>query len=273
MIALALSVPALLHALGAVTAGGPAPEGSAAAAPLQDAEAPPVYPEWTGAFTLGIIFTEGNSDTSSAAGTLNFVRRAEIDRWTVDAFWNWAEQGTDSSQSPGDDHDDTDVTTLNYGAGLKYDYFTTEKLYYTGNLSGKADPIAELQIRGIVGAGLGYQVREDDKLKWGVEAGLAYVEENYEGFDSDGFLAARLASNLTWQITKNTSFDQVAETFPSLEDSEDSISKITNSLKTTIAGNWISQIQYVLDYDDSTPPGIEEADHRVVASIGWSLGS
>ena len=269
MIALALSVPALLHALHAVA--GAAAEGSAPAAPLQEAEAPPVYPEWTGAFTLGIIFTEGNSDTSSAAGTFNLVRRAEVDRWTMDAFWNWSEQGTDTSSTPADDSDDTEVTTLNYGAGLKYDYFTTPKLYYTGTLSGKVDPIADLQIRGIGGAGIGYQVREDEKLKWGVEVGLAYVEENYEGFDNDGFLAARLASILTWQISQNTSFDQTAETFPSLEDSEDSISKISNTLKTNIAGNWISQLQYVLDYDDSTPPGVEEADHRVVLGIGWSL--
>src|ERR1700752_3462173 len=100
MIALALSIPALLHALGSVSPGVPTSEDPVPAVPPQEEAAPPVYPEWTGAFTLGIIFTDGNSETRSAAGTFNLVRRAEIDRWTVDAFWNWSEQGTDTSASP-----------------------------------------------------------------------------------------------------------------------------------------------------------------------------
>jgi hypothetical protein len=65
----------------------------------------------------------------------------------------------------------------------------------------------------------------------------------------------------------------VAEVLPSLEESEDLLAKLDNRLKLNITGKWIAQIQYVLEYDDSTPPGVEEADHRVVLGIGWSFGS
>jgi len=51
------------------------------------------------------------------------------------------------------------------------------------------------------------------------------------------------------------------------------IAKFDNRLKLNITGKWIAQIQYVLDFDGSTPNGVEEADHRVVLSVGWSLGS
>jgi len=60
---------------------------------------------------------------------------------------------------------------------------------------------------------------------------------------------------------------------PSLEEGEDVIAKLDNRLKMKITGKWIAQIQYVLDFDGSTPNGVEETDHRVVLSLGWSLGS
>ena len=92
-------------------------------------------------------------------------------------------------------------------------------------------------------------------------------------------LAARLASNLTYQVSKSATFEQVAEVLPSLEDSQDLIAKIDNRLKLNITGKWIAQIQYVLDFDGSVPSGAgpgfdgkEETDHRVVVSLGWSFG-
>ena len=82
-----------------------------------------------------------------------------------------------------------------------------------------------------------------------------------------------MASNLTWQVSKSATFEQVTEVLPSLEDSEDLVAKLDNRLKLNITGKWIAQIQYVLDYDDSTPVDVEEADHRVVLGIGWDFGS
>jgi len=262
-------LPSLVAAAAALSDGTPVP-----AAP-QDAPAPPpVYPQWSGGLAAGTILTEGNSDTLSGNAAFNAQRRDEKDRWTFDAYWNWAQQGTDSSASVGEDTDDDQVTTLNYGGGVKYDYFQTAKLYYYGNAAGKVDPIADLQLRYLAGAGAGWQVREDEKLKWGTELGLSWVDENFEGDDDDAdFLAVRVASNLSWAISSSTSFEQVAEAYPSLEDSEDFIAKLDNRLKMTITGKWIAQLQYVLDYDDSTPPGVSEADHRVVLGLGWSFGA
>jgi len=269
MILSAHLIPALLSAA-AATAEGTAITSSA---PTQDA--PPVeYPQWSGALTAGALMTDGNSENFSANAAFNAQRRGENDRWTYDAFWNWAQQNTDSSTTPGDDRDDPDVTTLNYGGGVKYDYFQTKKLYYYGNGSGKVDPIADLDLRYILGAGLGYQVREDEKLKWGTELGLSYLDENYQGSTDDSeFVALRLASNLAWVLSSRTTFEQVAEAYPGLETTDDFVAKLDNRLKMILTGKWIAQIQYVLDFTNSTPPGIEEADHRVVLGIGWSFGA
>lgn len=242
----------------------------------QDAPPPPPLPHWSGALALGASWTDGNTETETISGTFNAVRRDEKDRWTFDLFGNYGST-TDTIT------DDKDTTTNNSGGGIKYDYFWKEKTYLFGNGSGKVDHVADLDLRVILGAGVGYQWTETEKTKWGTELGLSYVDEDFEDDDFDAdFVAARLASNLTYQISKSATFEQVAELLPSLEDSEDVIAKVDNRLKLNITGKWIAQIQYVLDFDGSVPtgsdgPGIadgkEETDHRVVLSLGWDFGS
>lgn len=258
-----LLLPLLVTALAAAGADG---------APLVQ-DAAPVYPQWSGALSLGASWTNGNTETESVTGNFNAVRRAEKDRWTFDAFANYGST-TDTL---------TDVkttTTNNSGAGAKYDYFYSKKAYLFGNGSGKVDHVADLDLRAVLGAGAGYQWKESEKFKWGTELGLSYVDEDFEddAFDAE-FVAARIGSNLTYQISKSASFEQVAEILPSLEDSNDVIAKIDNRLKLNITGKWIAQIQYVLDFDGSVPTGAgpgpdgkEETDHRIVLGLGWSFG-
>jgi putative salt-induced outer membrane protein YdiY len=262
MSALAISIPLLLEVLAAASADASHQE----AAPAAE-EAPPEYPEWTGAFTLGALWTDGNTITESIATSLNLQRRDEKDRWTLGLYGNY---GKTEDSVTGEE----DVTTNNSGGDLKYDYFATEKLYFFANTGAKVDHEADLDLRWLAGAGAGYQWVENDKVKWGTELGLAHIDEDFEDDTADEeFLAARVASNLAYAISKNSSFEQVAEVYPSLEDSEDLLAKVDNRLKMNISGNWIGQIQYVFEFDDSTPPDVKEADHRVLASIGWSLGS
>jgi len=231
--------------------------------PPQDAVAAPALPHWSGALSIGATWTDGNTETTTFNANFNAQRRGEDDRWTFDAFSNYGES------SPG-----TLVTSNNHGGGAKYDYFFSPKLYSYGQGQSKVDHVADLDLRYILGAGAGYQWFESEKTKWGTELGLSYVDEDYEDDTSDeSFLGLRVASNLAYQISKTAAFEQVAEAYPSLEDSDDVVAKLDNRLKLNITGKWIAQIQYVLDFNSSPPNFVEETDHRVVLGLGWSFGS
>jgi len=246
---------------------------------LQDA--PPTTPQWKGTLALGGTWTEGNTETQSFAASFNAERRAEKDRWTFDAFANYG-SSTELVITPPTFEEEKDTTVNNSGGGVKYDYFWTPRTYLYGNSNAKVDHIAALDLRWTVGTGVGYQWKETEKIKWGTDVGLSYVDEDLEGTSDDTeFLAARLASNLAYQISKTAAFEQVAEILPSLEDSEDVIARVDNRLKLNITGKWIAMIQYVLDFDGSPlagplgpgiPDGKDETDHRVVLSVGWNFG-
>ena len=267
MTSTALLLTTLIGVLGKGGASSPAE-----APRLQDP--PPSYPQWNGALTFGALWTAGNTENETVSGAFNAQRRGADDRWTLDLYTNYgkAQVAKDDPATPANE-EDTDVTTNNSGGGLKYDYFLSKKLYLFANGTGKVDHVADLDLRYILGLGAGYQVKETEKLKWGTELGLSYVDENFEDNSADAsFVAARIGSNLTCQLSKTTSFEQVAELLPSLENSEDLLAKVDNRLKASLGGKWIAQLQYVLEFDDSVPPGNRESDHRVVLSIGWSFG-
>src|SRR5262245_16572189 len=216
----------LLATLLATRGAGDAPSTTPSPA-RQDPASPPEYPQWSGALTLGSTWTTGNTENTTFGGTLNAVRRAEKDRWTFDLYGNYGKTSTDDDDPA---TEDTKTTVSNYGSSLKYDYFWSKKTYLFGNGTGKIDHVAELDLRYTFGAGLGYQWKETEKVKWGTEAGVSYVDENFEDDTADAdFVAARLASNLTWQISQSAAFEQVAEVLPSLEDSEDLLAKLDRS--------------------------------------------
>lgn len=253
----------------ALALAGSSPDVTPATSPLPFAEdAPaPELPHWSGTLSLGATWTAGNTETETVTGAFNSERRGEKDRWTFDAFVNYGST-TDTAT------DVKSTTTNNSGGSAKYDYFQSEKLFYYGTGSGKVDHVATLNLRTVLGAGLGYQWKETEKVKWATDLGLSWVDEDFEDNSADAsFLAARLGSNLAYQISKTSVFEQVTEVLPSLEDSNDLIAKLDNRLKLNITGKWIAQIQYVLDFDGSVPDGKKETDHRVVLSVGWSFGS
>jgi putative salt-induced outer membrane protein YdiY len=225
-------------------------------------DAPEEFPQWSGSLAFGTIWTAGNTENTTINGNFNAERRGEMDRWTIGLYGNYG------TTDPGNIE-----TTNNSGGGVKYDYFQTPKLYWYGNGQAKVDHVADLNLRTILGAGAGYQWFETEKSKWGTELGLSYVDEDFADDSADAsFTSVRVASNYTRHLSKTTTFEQVAEAFPSLEDSSDFVAKVDSRLKLNITGKWIAQIQYVLDFDDSTPAGVKEADHRVVLGIGWAFG-
>jgi putative salt-induced outer membrane protein YdiY len=236
-----------------------------ASAPLaQDAAAEPSKVEWTGSFTLGATLTSGNSESTGINSSFDAERRAEHDRWTGKAFWNYVST-TDQTT------DDSFISTRKGGASLKYDYFATKEIYYNAIAGADSDTVADLTLRSYIGAGVGFQWREEEAFKWGSEVGLTHFAEDRKLSDDSDYIAARLANNLFWQINAQTSFEQTAEAFPSIEDVEDFYGKLDNKAKVKLSDSMYAQLQYVLDYDNTPSNNRDRDDHTLTLGVGWSF--
>lgn len=225
---------------------------------LDDKKEPPKG--WTGSVALSASKSSGNTDKNTAGATANAENRTDDDRWTLQFLWNYS------------DEKGVGVTARRTYGQVKYDRFLSKKLYAFGVVSGENDFAAALDLRTTIGAGVGYQFREDTEWKISGEAGLAYVDENFStaGDDKD-FLAARLAYKADWTINTKWAVGQWAEVFPSLEDKEDVSARVDTHLKLALTEKMFAQLQHIYTWDNTPATGADRVDELYLLSLGWSF--
>src|SRR3972149_1174975 len=102
----------------------------------------------TGNFTVGGTSQSGNTDRASASVGAEASIKSDNDRFSLRFLFNY---GQDKGQE----------TVNNTYLSLKYDYFFTKKFYGLLALELLKDRFVDLNLRTIVGPGVGYQVWDD----------------------------------------------------------------------------------------------------------------
>lgn len=139
-----------------------------------------------GFLTAGGSIATGNTDTKAATLSTLFQVRTKRHRFTVEAKYAYGEA-------------DSRTTVRNSLGSLKYDFFTTDKVYTYAQTLLEKDSFANLNLRNTEGLGVGYQFFDDRTLNLYAEAGISYFNEDViEGEDrQDG--SGRWAAGLEWE--------------------------------------------------------------------------
>jgi len=224
----------------------------------------PVTDRWTGSVAIGATYQDGNTDTRAVNANALAEYRREDDRWTVNGYWNYGETKDQTTN-------DYVLNVRKAGLGVKYDYFLSKKLYVFANAGIETDRLADLQQRKYLGAGVGYQWREDDSLKWGSELGAGYfIEDRYESEDTE-YVSARIANNIDWKINDKSNLINLLTVYPSLEDGDDIFGRSDTRFKTSLTEAMFAQLQWVWDYDNTPSEGKDRNDNTITLGIGWSF--
>lgn len=219
---------------------------------------------WTGSLNVGGIFLAGNTERRAINAGVDAERRTEDDRITVRGRWDYAEDKV----APG-------VWNLSqrrtYG-GMKYDYFVAERWYVWGNFSAEGDYKANLDLRITAGGGLGHQLYDSERFKLSVELGPAYLFEDYRSaVPSEETVTGRGAYTLQWEITETLRFLQFVEGFVSVEEADDVFVRKDSRLEAKLTDSMVTQLQWIVLYDNTPAPGNERVDHNVNLNVGWTF--
>jgi putative salt-induced outer membrane protein YdiY len=224
-----------------------------------------VHPAWTGSLFVGGTQSSGNTEQNQASSRFSAERRGIDNRISLLAFWNYSDQ-TDKAT------DTSSIVERNWGSKAQYDHFFHDDLYGYANGATFADSVQDLDLRTTLGAGAGYQVFEDDDKSLGVEGGLAWVNEDYSGKDSDAsYTALRAAYRYRNELTETTRFEQDIEGIMGLEDPDDVIVRADTRLRVQINESLWSSLQWVVDYDNTPAAGKERVDSRVSVGVTWEF--
>lgn len=246
-------------------------DGDAPAVPLGSLIAinPPKVkpPAWTGSVSVNSLWLDGNTQKRSVGALGEASRKTEADRITADAHWDYAEDKPSGAS--------WNLTARRAGAGLKYDYFVSERWYTLATSRALGDAFADLSLRITAGAGVGYTVIDTEKTTLLTEAGLSYFDEDYiSSVPSKDYIAARVAYKLTHKISDTIKLNHAVEAYPSLEDKNDLYLQMKTELLTNLTDSMFASLTWIMDYDNTPSPKstrLARADHRVMFSLGWSF--
>jgi putative salt-induced outer membrane protein YdiY len=220
---------------------------------------PPVT--WTGSVGTGFTLTRGNSETESVNVGISLLRRAEVDRITLEAAYLFGRQ-TDT------DTDDRSTTQDEWFAALQYDYFFSQKLYNYVTTRVERDRIADLDLRLTAGLGAGYQWIESPDLNVSTEAGLSWLFEDVERGEDDETIVLRLAYHVDKRFHDRLLCFHDLEAFPSVEDFSDVFLTTQAGLRVSLTQVMFAESKVVLDYDSTPAPGSAETDLTYLLSLG-----
>jgi putative salt-induced outer membrane protein YdiY len=153
---------------------------------------------WHGTFDLGFGVTKSTTDTTSVAAGFTFDRKKKPSRVTASASYRY---GTQKTKDDDPATDDGKETTENEIKGMiRGEYDLMPRLYWYASQDAEYDEIESLSYRLVPKSGLGYRLWESDSGLFQLEAGGAYVYENYFGSDDDGYFAIAFGKLLEWKL-------------------------------------------------------------------------
>ncbi|APW38416.1 hypothetical protein RD110_15435 [Rhodoferax koreense] len=241
-------------------------QGAAPARDLERADVallnPPVADnatKYSGHATLGGTFNRGNSRDDALNLDAELVARAPTNRYTLNAESHEAKS--------------TGVTTTsNRLLSGQYDRFLTPKDYLFVNAKAQTDKQADLTLRSTLGAGYGRQFFETDVKKLSAEAGLSYVNENYDLAANKSFPALSLGLNYEQKFFDNrlVLFNKT-DVSVSLSNTQDTLLKNKFGFRVPIANGLNLSTQLNISYDHSPPLGVKKTDTNVVVGVGYAF--
>jgi len=164
---------------------------------------------WKGGLDLGFALTGGNSQTTNLAIAFNALRPTSTDKLSLYANTVYA-----TNNAPGA----TPSTTANNShGGLRYDRNITPKLFAFVNADFDSNALQDLNLRSLVGGGLGFHAIKSERTTLDLLGGANYTRENYTTFTRNS-AALTAGDELMHKIGSGTMLTQRFFFYPDMSD-------------------------------------------------------
>ena len=205
---------------------------------------PGLAEDWAAGANLGFALTRGNSQSKNLALAFNADRKTLHDKL---ALYSTAVYST--NDAPGA----VPSTTANAEqGGIRYEHDITPRLFGFVGADFQADSLQLLNLRSVLGGGLGLHVVKREATTLDLLAGVNYTHENYVPF-SRNFPSATLGDEFMHKLHGSTVLTQSLYFYPNLSDTGEYRTTFNFGTITKIS-NWLGWQNSFGDIYVSNPP-------------------
>ena len=209
---------------------------------------------WAGTLSIGVSDTTGNSESRNTNLSVEATRKTQSDKLFLDGHFNRTKAAGVTS---------TDAVR----GGMRLDVNITNDRFYFLFGRMEVDKIKDLDMRSIVGAGLGNVFYDNPRGHLDMGFGITYVRDTYENAPKDSDRTFLYSLNWDRQISRAFKFKERLLVYPNLADFADY--RIEADTKFDYAlGNSLSMTFGITNRYDAEPlPGKKEHDLTVTTAI------
>ena len=214
--------------------------------------------KYKGNFDVGLSRSSGNEDDEDYHAALMAQARTQKNRYTIELAKTIEKNDGDKTQ------DET------FGS-FQYDRFINEKWYAFSSVSFEEDFEEQLDLRSTFALGSGYQFYDLKNLKLNIEAGLAYVDEDFDDDEDNQYTGGRWAIHydhawLTWLALFHSQ-----EGFFSMENSDDITIRSSSGFKFPLNEYINAKLQANIDWNRSPADGATGTDKEYIFTLGYEF--
>lgn len=212
-----------------------------------------------GSITLGGNRQSGNTDRNALSAAVDAVIKGSKHRFTLGLLTNYAKE-------------DDQITERNTFGRLKYDFFFTKQVYGYLNSELLYDRFKDLNLRTVIGPGVGYQVWDDEVKSMAFEVGLAYYNEDRNEGEDQSWVSARLAARFVYKFTVGIEFSENLTLYPSLENGGEFTLRNEAAVTSPIAFGWALQLRSIIEHNsDPDLDTIEKTDYSWILGLNYAF--
>lgn len=217
---------------------------------------------WAGGANVGFSLTRGNSQTKNLALAFTADRKTHTDDISLYANTVYA-----ANDAPGAV---PKTTASSDQGGARYSRNFGPRLFGYGSADFQTDALQELNLRSVLGGGLGFHAISDDRTTLDFLGGLNYTKENYETFTRN-FAALTLGEELIHKLGASTLLTQKLYFFPDLSDTGEYRATF-NLGSVTKLSKWLGWQNAFGDiYVTNPPAGTKKNDIVLTTGLNFSF--
>jgi putative salt-induced outer membrane protein YdiY len=217
---------------------------------------------WSGYIDGGFSFSGGNADTSAIVTSMRTRRTTQRDRISIYATTLFAQNSNSGV---------TETTANAIRGGTRYEVTVSDRLFTFGFLDLEFDEFQDLDLRSVLGGGLGWHVQDTDRTVFNVFSGGSF---NQEFFTNETRRSGELVlgQELTYRLVESTNLSERFSFFPNLSNTGEYRHQFDATLTTDIA-KWLAWHFTISNRFLSNPiPGVKKNDVLVTTGVRFSFG-
>lgn len=232
---------------------------------------PSLFQGWAGGVNAGFSLTGGNSQTTNLAFGFTAARQSLKDKLTAYANSVYATSKITIIAPPAAPTTTTSTTANTEAGGVRYDRDLNKNVFAFVSGDFFADALQSLNLRSVLGGGLGYHAIKNDNTTLDFLGGLNYTHESYVGL-SRNLVALTLGEELMHKVGKSTVINQSLAFFPDLNSLGDYRGTFNFASVTKISKRFGWQNGFSDVYVTNPPFGKRQNDVILTTGLNVSFG-